>query len=519
MGLHPFSNLPLLDFTRADEVQHMKDAVGVVGKHLGRRYPLIIGGREATTDQYAVSVNPAKPDQVVGEFALGTIVDADRAVAVANEAFAKWSRVPVWDRAALLLRAGHILRQRRREFLAWQAFEVGKNFSQSDGEVAEGIDHFELTARMVQEWLVGKPIPPLSSEFNQYRYRPLGVGAIIAPWNFPTTLPLGMILGAVATGNTVVFKPAEQATVVAHQLVKVLHDAGLPPGVLNLVSGKGELLGSRLATHPDIRFVSFVGSRAVGTTLYHQASATVPGQKCLRRVMTEMGGKNATVVADDADLEWALDEVAIAAFGFQGQKCSATSRTIIMESVYPTFVEGIIARAEQWANKAGLPTNNALFGPVIGESALNRIMGYIEQAPRWGNVRTGGRRMDRPGFFVEPTVVDEVDPHSPLCQDEIFGPVLALTSAKTYEEAIALANDSEYALTGSVFSRSPERLAMAREQFYVGNLYLNRSSTGAMAGVHPFGGFRLSGTGPKVGSPDYLGFFLEAQVITEKVQY
>ena len=322
-----------------------------------------------------------------------------------------------------------------------------------------------------------------------------------------------------AAGHTGAFKPAEQATLVAHQLVRVLHAPGLPPGVLNLVSGQGEVLGPRLATHPDIRFVSFVGSRAVGTALYHQASATVPGQQGLRRVMTEMGGKNATIVADDADFEWAMDEVATAAFGYQGQKCSATSRAIVMQAVYPQFVEGMAERGKKWASSAGLATDNAWFGRLIEQSALDRVLGYLDRAPSWGAVRTGGHRMDRAGYFVEPTIVDGVQPDTPIFQDEIFGPVLAITSVSSFEDALDAANNSEYALTGAVFTRSPERLAMARDQFYVGNLYLNRSSTGAMAGVHPFGGFKFSGTGPKVGSPDYLGFFLEAQVITEKVQY
>ena len=519
MGLFPFSNEPFLDFAQADEKERMQAAVEAVRAQLGRRYPMIIDGERSESSAYWQSTNPANPDEVVGEFAVGTVEDVDRAVAAAKEAFLRWSRVPVWDRAALLLRAGHILRQRRRQLLAWVAYEVGKNFSQGDGEVAEAIDHFEWNARIVQEWMEGKPIQPLASEFNEYRYRPLGVGTIIAPWNFPTTLPLGMILGAVATGNTVVFKPAESATVIAHQLVKVLEDAGLPPGVINLVSGSGALLGPRLVTHPDVRFVAFVGSRAVGTSIYREASGVVPGQQGLRRVMTEMGGKNATIIADDADLEWALDEAALAAFGYQGQKCSATSRAIVMEKVYPAFLEGIEQRARDWASQAGLATENAPFGPVISDTAFRRVLDYCEQALQWGQVVVGGRPMNRPGYYVEPTVVKDVDPRSPLFQDEIFGPVLSLVSTQSFEEALELANLSEYALTGAVFSRSPERLAKARDEFYVGNLYLNRSSTGAMAGVHPFGGYRFSGTGPKVGGPDYLSFFLEAQTITEKVRF
>lgn len=519
MGLFAFENEPFLNFSDVAEKERMGQAVAAVEGRLGRRYPLIIGGERVETERLLLSRNPANPDEVVGEIAAAAVGDVDRAVEAAERAFLAWSRVPVWDRAALLLRAGSLLRQRRREMLAWVALEVGKSFSQGDGEVAEAIDHFEWNARQVQEWMEGKSIQPLASEFNQYRYRPLGVGVVISPWNFPTTLPLGMILAAVAAGNTVVFKPAEDASVLAYQLISILEEAGLPPGVVNVVSGSGAELGPRLVTHPAVRFVAFVGSRAVGTRIYQQASGVVPGQLGLRRVMTEMGGKNAAIVADDADLEWAMDEVAMGAFGYQGQKCSATSRAIVMRGVYETFLEGLAARAGQWAGQAGLPKDNALFGPVITEAALGRIGQAVDAGVREGRLLIGGRRMERKGWYYEPSVIADVDPNSPLFQDEIFGPVLAVSPAESYDEAIRLANHSEYALTGAVFSRSPERLAQARDEFYVGNLYLNRSTTGAMAGVHPFGGYRFSGTGPKVGSPDYLGFFLEAQAITEKVRY
>lgn len=519
MGLQPFQNEAFLDFTQDAERQRMQHAKAVVAPQLGRRYPLIIGGEEVSTARYFVSANPAQPGQVIGEIAQASTADVDQAVAAAQAAFIPWSRIPVWDRSALLLRAGHLLRQRRRELLAWIAYEVGKSFTQGDGEVAEAIDHFEWNARLIQQWMDGKPITPLVSEFNQYRYLPLGVGVVISPWNFPSTLPLGMILSAIAAGNTVVFKPAEEASVIAHQLVRVLMDAGLPPGVVNLVSGSGSELGPRLVTHPDVRFVAFVGSREVGTAIYQQASGVTPGQRGLRRIMTEMGGKNATIIADDADLNWALDEVAVSAFGYQGQKCSATSRVIIMEKVYEEFLQGIEQRARHWSEAAGMPIENALFGPVITANALHRISAIFDRAPDWGHLRVGGHVMERPGYFVEPTVVQDVNPRSPLFQEEIFGPVLSAVCASSFDEALQLANDSDYALTGAVFSRSPARLAQARDEFYVGNLYLNRSSTGAMAGVHPFGGYRFSGTGPKVGGPDYLGFFLQAQTITEKVRF
>ncbi len=497
----------------------MRTAVATVRSRLGRRYPLVIGGERRETAQYFQSTNPACPSEVIGEVAAADIADVDCAIAAAQAAYPGWARIPVWDRAALLLRAGHLLRERRRDMLAWVAYEVGKNFTQGDGEVSEAIDHFEWNARLIHEWMNGKAIQPLVSEVNRYRYRPLGVGVVIAPWNFPTTLPLGMIVSAIIAGNTVVWKPAERATVIAHQLIEVLEEAGLPAGVVNLVSGDGALLGPRLVTHPVVRFVAFVGSRAVGTQIYQQASQTVSGQLGLRRVMTEMGGKNATIVADDADLQWALEEVAVSAFGYQGQKCSATSRCLVMEALYPQFLEGVAALAHNWAETAGPAIENARFGPVISEAARERILSYLKPHPQGGRVVVGGQRLDREGWFMAPTVIRDVDPLSPLFQEEVFGPALSVTPVHSFDHALQLTNQSDYALTGAVFTRSPAHLAQAQDEFYVGNLYLNRSSTGAMAGVHPFGGYRFSGTGPKVGGPDYLGFFLEAQVITEKVRY
>jgi 1-pyrroline-5-carboxylate dehydrogenase len=519
MGLFPFQNEPFLDFADPAEVERMRQAVAAVGRALGRSYPLRIGGERVETPSTFVSRSPENPDEVVGVLAKATPDDVERAIAAAARAFPAWSRVPAWDRAALLLRAGHILRTRRREMLGWLAYEVGKNWSQGDGEVAEAIDHFEWNARAILEWDRGKPIQPLWSEFNEYRYIPLGVGVVISPWNFPTTLPLGMVVAAIAAGNTVVLKPAEDASVIAHKLLDVLEEAGLPAGVVNLVTGAGSEIGTALVTDPRVRFVAFVGSKEVGVRIHREASGLQPGQTTLRRVMTEMGGKNATVVAADADFDWAVSEVAQAAFGYQGQKCSATSRVIVEAPLYERFVEALAAKAEALARAAGPATENAPFGPVINEAAVRKILSYVARAPEEGRAVVPGGRMERPGFYVQPAVVADVAPTARLFREEIFGPVVSVTPCRTFEEGIDLANDSDYALTGSVFARDPARLAYARERFYVGNLYLNRSSTGAMAGVHPFGGYRGSGTGPKVGGPDYLGFYLQAQTITEKVRY
>lgn len=519
MGLFPFQNEPFLDFSSVVEMDQMVHAVAQVRTQLGRTYDLRIGSQRRSGKTLFDSVNPAQPAEVVGHLSAAEPDDVEKAVLAAESAFRHWSQVPAWDRAALLLRAGHLLRQRRRQMLAWIALEVGKNWSQADGEVAEAIDHFEWNARELLRWSEGQAIQPLASEFNQYRYRPLGVGAVISPFNFPTTLPLGMIVAAIAAGNTVVFKPAEDASVIAHQLVDILDDAGLPPGVVNLITGDGATLGPALVSHPRIRFVAFVGSRAVGTQIHHIGAAMAVGQTHFKRVMTEMGGKNATVVADDADLSWAVSEILSSAFGYQGQKCSATSRVIAMRPIYDELMERVATEAKRLLDQVGLPQDNAPYGPLINQKAVSKVLHYQEIAQMKERVVLSGGRLDQDGYVVSPLIVADVLTSSPLFREEIFGPVLTFTPADTFSQALELANDCEYALTGAVFTRSPKRLASARQDFYVGNLYLNRSSTGAMAGVHPFGGYKGSGTGPKVGSPDYLGFFLEAQTITEKVRY
>lgn len=519
MSLTAFANEPLLDMAAGEERARLGAAVDEVLRLVGGRYPLRIGGERIETARTFTSTNPGRPDQVVGELAVADAAAAARAVAAAQRAFAGWSRVSAWERAALLLRAGDILRQRRREMLAWMAVEVGKNFDQGDGEVAEAIDHFEWNARQILTWERGREIQPLESEINLYRYRPLGVGVVVSPWNFPVTLPLGMVVAAIAAGNTVVLKPSEESSVIAHRLLDVLEEAGLPPGVVNLVTGHGAEAGDALVRHPDVRFVAFVGSRAVGTAVYAAAASLSPGQRHLKRVMTEMGGKNATIVTPSADLVWAAQEIARSALGYQGQKCSATSRVVLAGDGLDPFVEALRAAMQATAAGSGPAWENHAFGPVINATARHRIEGYMASAGAQGRVVLAGAGDERLGHFVSPTLVDHVAPEAALAQEEIFGPVVAILRARDLAQAVEMANGVDYALTGAAFSQDPAELDYVREHLYVGNLYLNRGSTGAMAGVHPFGGYRLSGTGPKVGGPDYLSFFLEAQAITQKVRY
>lgn len=518
MSLHPFQNEPLLDFRDPLEQGRMRDEVEGVRAKLGQSYPLRIGDGRVQGERVFVSTDPADPSQVVGEIHMASAAQADLAVREARRAFASWSRVTPWERAALLLRVGDVLRQRRREILAWLAFEVGKNFDQGDGEVAEAIDHFEWNARQLLQWSQGKEIQPISTEINQYRYLPLGVGVVISPFNFPTTLPLGMAVAAIAAGNTVVLKPAHEASTIAHQLFRAFEDAGLPPGVLNLVPGRGGELGEALVRHPDVQFVAFVGSRAVGVHLHESAAGLVGGQKQLKRVMLEMCGKNATIVTAAADQAWAARELVTSAFGYQGQKCSATSRLIVTDDIHDAFLDRVVAEVDRVGADMGHAAQNRSYGPVIDASAAQKIADYIAEAPRFGKVVRSGAPGER-GHFVTPTIVDDVAIDSPIAQEEIFGPFLSVLRAGSLSQAVELANSVEYALTGAVFSRDPQEMDYVRDHFYVGNLYLNRSSTGAMAGVHPFGGYKLSGTGPKVGGPDYLSFFLQAQAITHKVRY
>ncbi len=517
MALEPFGNEPFLDFRNPEELARTRAAVAGVQANLGQEYPLRIGGRALSGPRLFESSDPGVPSTVVGRVHMASAEQASLAVAAAQEAFAGWSRVSAWERAALLLRGADVLRQRRRELLGWLAYEVGKNWDQSDGEIAEAIDHFEWNARQLLAWSSGKEIQPLASEINQYRYLPLGVGVVISPWNFPSTLPLGMAIAAIAAGNTVVLKPAEEASVIAHQLYGVFEEAGLPSGVLNLVPGYGPEVGDALVRHPDVQFVAFVGSRAVGTAIHARAAGLVPGQKQLKRIMTEMGGKNATIVTSAADVGWAVREIVASAIGYQGQKCSATSRLILVDDVHDGLLEQLLSEIDRVASSSGPAAENWGYGPLISAAARQKVEGFVAMAPRWGKVLREGARSGE-GHWLAPTVVDDVPVDCPIAQEEIFGPFLSVLRARTLEHAVELANQVDYALTGAVFSRDPKEIDFARDNFLVGNLYLNRSSTGAMAGVHPFGGYKLSGTGPKVGSPDYLGFFLQAQAITQKVR-
>jgi 1-pyrroline-5-carboxylate dehydrogenase len=517
-SLPPFRNEPFLDFTKAEIARKMQDALTEVEAELGREYPMVIGGEQAHGAGQIVSTNPARPAQVIGKHAEAEPAHVDLAVKAAQQAFAIWSRTPVAERAGLLLRVAGLIRERQYTFCAWLTWEVGKNWAEADADVGETIDFLEFYAREALRLDAATTPIQFPGERNLLRYVPLGVGAVIPPWNFPLAIMAGMTAAAIVTGNTVVLKPSPDAPTIAARFMSLLEEAGLPAGVVNLCVG-GAAFGSALVDHPQLRFIAFTGSKKVGLEIHERAARTQPGQRFLKRTILELGGKDAILVDADCDLDAAVEGTALSAFGFNGQKCSACSRALVAEEIYDTFVERLTARVA--AIESGDPAKNFYAGPVINQVAHKRVLGYLEIAKSEGRVVTGGNALAMPdgGFYIAPTVVADVAPTSRLAQEEIFGPVLAVIRTKDFNEALAIANDTEYGLTGAIYTKSPEKLARAREEFHVGNLYLNRKCTGAMVGAHPFGGFNMSGTDSKAGGADYLLLFTQAKSIAEKIAH
>ena len=454
---------------------------------------------------------------MVGIHAAAEAEHADGAVRAAEAAFACWSRVPVTERAGLLLRAAALVRERRFTFCAWLTFEVGKNWAEADADVGETIDFLEFYAREALR-LDGVETPiQMPGERNRLRYLPLGVGAVIPPWNFPLAIMAGMTAAAIVCGNTVVLKPSVDAPTVAAVFFELLEEVGLPAGVVNLCQGEGPGFGAAVVAHPAVRFVAFTGSKAVGLEIHESAARTQAGQRSIKRTILEMGGKDAIIVCADADLDAAVEGVAASAFGFSGQKCSACSRAIVDASIYDEFVARLKARVE--AIQVGDPAANFYGGPVISQRAFERVLGYLEVARGEGTIVCGGHSVATPdlGYYIEPTVVTGVSRLARIAQEEIFGPVLAVIRSQSLDEALAIANGTEYGLTGAIYSTSRATLSRAAEEFHVGNLYLNRKCTGAMVGAHPFGGFNMSGTDSKAGGPDYLLLFTQAKSVAEKL--
>lgn len=511
-----FRNEPFTDFSKEENAQAMRTALAKVKSELGREYPLVIGGERIKTDGKLESINPANRKEVVGRFQKATKELATQAVEAAFAAFQTWKKRSGEERANLLFRVAEILRERKHELSAWMIYEVGKTWAEADGDTAEAIDFCEFYAREMLRYAAPHPLTNNPGEENRLEYIPLGVGAVIPPWNFPLAIMAGMTSASFVTGNTVVLKPSSDAPTIAFKFFEILEEAGLPPGVVNFMTGSGAEVGDVVVDHPKTRYVAFTGSKEIGLRINERAAKPQPGQIWIKRVVAEMGGKDAIIVAEDANLDDAATGIVQAAFGFQGQKCSACSRAIIDAKVYDPMLEKIVAKTAQI--KVGDPSDTSTaMSAVINEKAFRTITDYIEKGKaEGGRVISGGGSDGEQGFFIEPTVIADVKPGDTIEQQEIFGPVLAVIKANDFDDALKIANDTEFGLTGALYSADEAKLERARDEFHVGNLYLNRKCTGALVGVHPFGGFNMSGTDSKAGGRDYLLLFMQAKSIATK---
>ena len=510
----PYKHERFTDFTTEANRIAYKNGLELVEGYLGNTYPLIIDGERITTEAKIISYNPAIKEEVIGIVSKATKEHVEKAMQVAEETFNTWKRVNPTIRADILFKAAAIIRRRKFEFSALLTKEAGKTWNEADVETAEAIDFLEYYGRQMLHLKDGQSVESRPGEYNRYEYIPLGVGIIISPWNFPFAIMAGTTVAAIVTGNTVLLKPASATPVIAYKFVEVLEEAGLPPGVVNFVPGSGAEVGDYLVDHPKTRFISFTGSRDVGLRINERAAKLAPGQIWIKRVIAEMGGKNTIIVDSDGDLELAAQSIVKSAFGFSGQKCSACSRVVVVEDVYTKVVERVVALTKEL--KVGDPAQlENKMASVIDENAFEKIAEYINIGKLEGRLVSGGSTDHSVGYFIEPTIFIDVDVSARIMKEEIFGPVVAITKARDFTEAIAIANDTEYGLTGAVISNSRMHLEQARADFHVGNLYFNRGCTGAIVGYQPFGGFNMSGTDSKAGGPDYLQLHMQAKTISE----
>jgi RHH-type transcriptional regulator, proline utilization regulon repressor / proline dehydrogenase / delta 1-pyrroline-5-carboxylate dehydrogenase len=507
-----FENEPLTDFKIADNRRRMQEALQAARADFGRKYPLVIGGRDLWTEREILSINPARPSEIVGRVAKGGRAEAAAAVEAARAAFRAWSRTSVEERAGVLTRTAELLRRERFELAALEVFEEGKPWMEADGDVAEAIDFCNFYAAQMRRLAGSRYAVP--GETSLHQYIPRGIAAVIAPWNFPLAILCGMTTAAVVAGNTVVMKPAEQSPVIAWRLMDILQRAGLPPGVVNFLPGPGEEAGSYLVEHPEVTLIAFTGSRKVGLGIYEAAGRVRPGQKQLKHAVCEMGGKNAMIIDDGADVDEATPAIVYSAFGYQGQKCSALSRLIVLKDNYDRVLDRLIEACRDL--QVGPPeAPGTIVGPVIDKAAYDSILGYIQLGKQEGKLAFQGQVPEGEGYFIPPTIFTDISFTARVAQEEIFGPVLCVFKAKNLDEALQWANGTEYALTGGLFSRSPGNIERVKAELEAGNLYINRSMTGAMVARHPFGGFKMSGGGTKAGGRDYLLHFLLPRVVTE----
>ena len=514
--LSEFRNEPMADFSVPANRRAIETALQKVRSEFGHEYDLLIGGERVKTAEKLRSLNPSRPSEVVGIHQKATPELASRAIESAYNYFPEWAATSPESRVRKLLAAAQLLREHKFEFDAWLVYEAGKTWPEAEADVSEAIDFCEYYAREMLRLSGPQPVLQMPGERDELRYLPLGVGIVIPPWNFPLAIVVGMTVAALVTGNTVVIKPSSETPTVAAKFAELLLEAGFPGRSFSFLPGSGSAVGDLLVSHPKTRFIAFTGSREVGLRINELAAKTQPGQKWIKRVVAEMGGKDAIIVDGDADVDKAVEGVLVSAFGYQGQKCSACSRAIVDARVYDQFLDKLKKKTETLTVGPSDDPNNYM-GPVISENARRTILQYIDVGSKEGKTVAGGGAAAGEGYFVKPTIIADVDSKARVFQEEIFGPVLAVTKARNFEHALELANDSQYGLTGAIYSNDAEHIRRAREEFFVGNLYVNRKCTGAMVGAHPFGGFNMSGTDSKAGGPDYLLLFLQAKSIAERV--
>lgn len=510
----PYQQEPLTDFRIAENRQAYLQGLKTVRGYLGQDYDLVIGGEKIMAAERIISINPANKEEIIGTVSKANKAHIEMAMKAAGTAFKTWRKTKAELRAAVLFKAAAILRRRKYEFSALMTMEAGKSWREADADTAEAIDFLEYYGRQMLVLKEGKPVQSRLNEWNRYHYVPLGVGIIISPWNFPLAIMAGTTVAAVVAGNTVLLKPASATPVIAAKFVEILEEAGLPEGVVNLIPGSGAVIGDYLVDHKDTRFISFTGSRDVGLHIFERSAKIAKGQIWLKRMIAEMGGKDTIVVDREADLELAAQAIVTSAFGFSGQKCSACSRVVVVGDAYEQVLNRVVELTDRLM--IGDPKEPDVFaGPVIDQQAFSKIMDYLSIGRKEGNILTGGEGDDSTGFFIRPTIIADLNPQARIMKEEIFGPVVGFSKAKDFTQAIEIANNTDFGLTGAVITKNRAHIEQACEDFHVGNLYMNRGCTGAVVGFQPFGGFNMSGTDSKAGGPDYLLLHMQAKTTSE----
>ncbi|MBN2542237.1 L-glutamate gamma-semialdehyde dehydrogenase [bacterium] len=511
-----FDIMKYVDFSQSEPRRKMEEALEYVKSQLGKEYPLLIGGEDVTTENKIVSINPSNEDEVVGVFSKANKELVEKAMAAALEAFETWRKVPGEVRARYLWKAAKIMKDRIYELSAWMVYEEGKNWLEAYADTCEAIDFLEFYGRLMAQMAQPQDLTTMDGVDNNLYYIPLGVGVVIPPWNFPCAIMAGMTSAAIVAGNPVLLKPASTAPTIARKFVEILQEVMLPPGVLNFIPGSGGEIGDYLVSHPKTRFIAFTGSMEVGLRIQKLSSELSEGQIWIKRTILEMGGKDSIVVDETANLDDAAQGIVAGAFGFQGQKCSACSRAIVVKDIYDELLQKVVERTKKI--KVGPVVNyDNYMGPVIDKHAYKSILDYIEIGKSEGRLVCGGGKAEGNGYFIQPTIIADIAPDARLSQEEIFGPVLAFIKAEDFEDALNIANNTIYGLTGALYSLDRSRLEKARQDFHVGNLYFNRKCTGALVDVEPFGGFNMSGTDSKAGGRDYLYLFTQAKSVSEKL--